>query len=566
MSIAPSSLLLSTQHEPTHITTRPCANFPPSFWGDTFLQYHSHSLEVNDNTKELAQKLKEEVKMMFQSSIKDIKQKLNLIDSLQRFSVSYLFKQEINNLLEQIHHSFIEDKTIVEDNNYHSLALLFRLLRQQGYRISSDIFKKLKNEQGNFNETLDNDIEGLCSLYEAAQMRTHGDDIMEEICDFSKTHLKSLITQLEPSLAGQVNHCLNHPLNKSLPRFEAKYHISVYEQDCSHDETLLTFAKVKFNILQRMHQKEIGTITKWWKKSNLEQKVPHSRNRIVEPYLWSLAKSHLPEYINGRIILGKLIAIIALIDDTYDAYGTIEELQLFTEAFQRWDIRLTESLPKSIKVIFEAILELCEEVEELTTESGNSKFVVPHFKQAICNLVKGYLVEAKWCNEGYILTYDEYKINGVFTSCCPIFVTTFVCLGDFATKDVFDWILSNPDILRAASVIGRVLDDIASHKFEQQRVHVASSVECCMNQYRISEAEAYNLIHKDVEDCWKVVNEECLKKNDIPKIALDCVANFARMSELSYENHKDKFTNGELLKDYVSSLLVDPFCLDQIVI
>lgn len=99
-------------------------------------------------------------------------------------------------------------------------------------------------------------------MYEAAQMRTHGDDILEEICDFSKTQLRSLVTQLEPSLVGQVNHCLNHPLNKSVPRFEAKYHMSVYEQHCSHDETLLKFAKVKFNILQRMHQKEIGTITK----------------------------------------------------------------------------------------------------------------------------------------------------------------------------------------------------------------------------------------------------------------------------------------------------------------
>jgi len=84
-----------------------------------------------------------------------------------------------------------------------------------------------------------------------------------------------------------------------------------------------------------------------------------------------------------------------------------------------------------------------------------------------------------------------------------------------------------------------------------------------MKQYGISQAEAYNFLHKDVEDCWKVINEECLKSNDIPKIALDCVANYASMAELMYEDHKDKFTNGELIKDYVSSLLVDPVYLDQ---
>lgn len=45
--------------------------------------------------------------------------------------------------------------------------------------------------------------------------------------------------------------------------------------------------------------------------------------------------SYLPEYSSGRIFAGKLAAIIVLLDDTYDAYGTVEELQLFTEAFQR---------------------------------------------------------------------------------------------------------------------------------------------------------------------------------------------------------------------------------------
>jgi len=43
MSLAPSSLPLLTQDAAPYIT-RPSANFPPSFWGDTFLHYHSDSL------------------------------------------------------------------------------------------------------------------------------------------------------------------------------------------------------------------------------------------------------------------------------------------------------------------------------------------------------------------------------------------------------------------------------------------------------------------------------------------------------------------------------------------
>ena len=82
----------------------------------------------------------------------------------------------------------------------------------------------------------------------------------------------------------------------------------------------------------------------------------------------------------------------------------------------------------------------------------------------VFNLTKGYMVEAKWCHEDYIPTYDEYKANGVLTSCYPCMITSFISLIEVATESVVDWIFSDPSILAAASVIGRVMDDMASHK------------------------------------------------------------------------------------------------------
>ncbi|CAL0323136.1 unnamed protein product [Lupinus luteus] len=181
----------------------------------------------------------------------------------------------------------------------------------------------------------------------------------------------------------------------------------------------------------------------------------------------------------------------------------------------------------------------------------------------ICDITQAYLLEAKWCKEGYIPTYDEYKINGIITSTFTVQITSFIALGDFATKDVFDWISSNPNNIKAASIIGRVMDDMASHNFEQKRVHVASAVECCIKQHGISEEEAYELINKDVKQCWKIINEEYLMKpNYIPNYVLDCVANLARMCELVYQNREDKYTDEKLMKDYVFSMLVDPVCIN----
>jgi len=70
--------------------------------------------ESNGSTIQLAQKQKQDVKMMFQSYMnQDRRQKLNFIYSLQHFGISYLFQQEINHLLEQIYNSFVEDTTII---------------------------------------------------------------------------------------------------------------------------------------------------------------------------------------------------------------------------------------------------------------------------------------------------------------------------------------------------------------------------------------------------------------------------------------------------------------------
>ncbi|CAJ1956842.1 unnamed protein product [Sphenostylis stenocarpa] len=561
MSLAPSTALLSTQHALPNIN-RPTVNFPPSIWRDVFLQYDSESMEVSDYVKQQAQMLKEKVKTMFQSSTnQNIIEKLNFIDSVQRLGASYHFQQEINRVLEQIYNTYMKNN-INEDDNHYSAALLFRLLRQQGYPISSNVFDKFKDDRGNFNETLANDVQGLCSLYEATQLRTHGDDILEEACNFSNSQLKSFANQLSSSQAAQINHCLRKPLDKIVPRFDARYHMTLYGQDPSHDKTLLSFAKVDFNILQKLHQKEIITINKWWKNSNFEIKVPYARDRLVESFLWSLAISYKPEYSHGRMFVGKLIGVVCLLDDTYDAYGTVEELELFTEAIKRWNISPIESLPQCMKEVFHSVLELSDEIELATTASGKSSFVVPHFRKAVFNLINGYMVEAKWCHEGYIPTYDEYKVNGIFTSCFPLFITAFIGFGEFATEETFDWISSDPNIIQAASIIGRVLDDMASHKFEQQRVHVASAVECCMKQHGISEAEAYYFIHNDVKDCWKVINEEFIQSNDISKSVLEFAVNLARMSEVSYENHQDKYTHGELLKDCISSLLLDPISFD----
>ncbi|XP_023005586.1 5-epiaristolochene synthase-like [Cucurbita maxima] len=95
---------------------------------------------------------------------------------------------------------------------------------------------------------------------------------------------------------------------------------------------------------------------RWWKQLNLIEIPSFARDRAVESYFWALGVYYEPNYSVGRMILAKIIALIAILDDMYDVYATLDELYLFTDAIQRWDINCVEKLPEYMKMFYEVIL------------------------------------------------------------------------------------------------------------------------------------------------------------------------------------------------------------------
>jgi (-)-germacrene D synthase len=67
----------------------------------------------------------------------------NLIDSIQRLGLYYHFEHGIGELLRQIHNNYVVNGTITLNEDLHSIALVFRLLRQQGYHILPGIVNDL---------------------------------------------------------------------------------------------------------------------------------------------------------------------------------------------------------------------------------------------------------------------------------------------------------------------------------------------------------------------------------------------------------------------------------------
>lgn len=120
---------------------------------------------------------------------------------------------------------------------------------------------------GKLKNSLGGDIKGLLSLYEAAQLRTKEDIILEDALAFATTSLKHAQATLpltSSSIGQQVKRALELPLHKGHERTEVRYYISAYEleDDSLRNETLLKLAKLDFNLRQMLHKKELSELSR----------------------------------------------------------------------------------------------------------------------------------------------------------------------------------------------------------------------------------------------------------------------------------------------------------------
>ncbi|EXB75315.1 (-)-germacrene D synthase [Morus notabilis] len=519
---------------------RRTATHHPSIWGDRFLNYESRDMERNGRTKQQVEELKEVVRReLFKNIAKNSSEQLKLVDSVQRLGLSYHFKREMEEALQHIFETY--QNKVSHDRDLYDVALRFRLLRQYGYNVSSDVFETFKDEStGKYKECLADDISSMLAFYEASHLGLHGEDTLEEALVFTTTLLKSLASaeKTDRPLSEQIICALKWPQLKSLERLQARQYISIYQDDASHNKALLELAKLDFNLLQSLYKKELGDITRWWKEVDFENKLPYIRDRIVELYVWALAVYFEPQYSLGRKILTKVLAFISVLDDTCDSYATFEELELFTAAIERWDIKFKNQLPEYMQLIFETLLNVYQEFEK---EMGNEeRYRVHYAKEAMKRLARAYFDEARWLNQGYIPSLEEYLDVAWLSSSIPtIAITSFVGMGDIVSKDIFEWAFNDPKSIRASAIIGRVMNDISSHK------------------HGVSEQEAYEELNKQVIKAWKDINRELLKPTVVPMPVLVRALNLSRANDLFYKDGDGYTQVGKETKDSVAALLID---------
>nr|QWB49544.1 terpene synthase 10 [Aquilaria sinensis]WBO38686.1 terpene synthase 15 [Aquilaria agallochum] len=554
MSPAQVVLPVSAQTQNTAASeeaNRRSAGYHPSFWGEFFLT-HSSEYEKSDATVQRKhEELQQQVRRMVMDPAADTSKKLELIDATLRLGVGYRFEGEIESELEKIHSQGTPDCDL------YTACIWFRVLRGQGFTVSADVFTKLKNKDGGFDAK---DAQTLLCLYETTHLRIQGEQVLEEALDFSTKQLEALLPELSSPLAEYVKNSLELPYHKGMQRLEARQYIPIYEAYSTKNDALLHFAKLDFNLLQALHQSEIREITRWWKDLDFKTRLSYARDRLVECYFWILGVQYEPQYSMSRIFLTKVISLASVFDDTYDIYGTFDELKLLTAAVDRWEPEATDSLPGYMQILYGALSEVFEEYKDMLINAEGRDYCLYYGKEAMKGLVRSYHTEAVSFHTGHVQNFEEYLDNSAVSSGYPMLtVEALIGMGaPYATKEALDWALKVPRIIKASSDICRLVDDLRTYKVEEERGDAPSGVHCYMKDYNVSEEEACERIKEMIDLAWKAINEEIQKPNHLPLPVLLPALNFARMMEVLYQNIDGYTNSGGRTKERITSLLVHP--------
>ncbi|XP_031253440.1 (R)-limonene synthase 1, chloroplastic-like [Pistacia vera] len=524
---------------------RRSGNYQPSIWDDDYLQSLTCHYTGDKYTKQ-AESLKEKVRTMINKVDKPLDQ-LELIDNLQRLGLAYHFETEINTILHSVHNC-IDDKWKKE--NLYAASLEFRLLRQHNYYISQETFNSFKDKTGSFRESLCDDIKAIHSLYEAAYYGLEGESIMEEAFEFTTKHLKA-----------PDKHALRLPPHWSAPRLEARRYIDVYETSENKNPLLLKLAKLDFNIVQGMHQQELKDMSRWWKNNGLGEKLSFARNRLVSSFLWTVGIAFEPQYTYCRKMLTKAIALITVIDDIYDVYGTLPELELFTDAVERWDIKAMKQLPDYMKICFLALYNSLNEMAfDILKEQGLD--VVSNLQKAWVNLLQSYLVEAKWYHSRYTPTLEEYMKNAWISITGPIIaVQAYLSAANPIIEKELEFLENSLDILYWSSMIFRLQDDLGTSSAELKRGDVPKSIQCYMHETGASEEAAREHMENLVRQMWKKVNVCRAADSSLSKTSTEIILNLVRMSHCMYQHGDGHGVQDKETMDFVLSLLFKPIPL-----
>ncbi|KAK4410263.1 Isoprene synthase, chloroplastic [Sesamum angolense] len=453
-------------------------------------------------------KLEEEIRGMLDDGNMEPLEVLELIDDIHRLGLGYRFRHDTKRAL----HRILASSDKVPDKfrkSVHASALYFKLLRQHGYEVPTDIFDCFKDQNSKLTTK---DVQGMLSLYEASHVAFDGENTLDEGRESTNFHLKKMLGEVDKETGMRVRHALELPLYHKMQRVEARWNIEMYDKQNEANHVLHTLAILDFNMVQSQYQQELLQLSRWWAEIGLANKLSFARNRLMECFFWAIEMVFEPQHSKGRTELTKLAMLITVLDDVYDVYGSLEELEHFTDAVERWDINAVNYLPHYMKLAFLALYNTINNIAYNT------------LKEQDCVIIPTSTSEAKWKSEKYIPKFDEYMSYGCISSSGAVLLLHAYILTTQNRAEAVEYLMQYQGLVQLSADIFRLANDLGSSKADIEIGKTANAISCYMHETGETEevARAYvrNLIHKNWKMLNKAVVHDSIFDNFFPEIAI----------------------------------------------
>lgn len=503
-----------------------------------------------------AEQLKAEFMHLF-SQVSELS-KLHIVDNILKLGLSSLFNKEIKDVLDGSN-SNLNSPAAFEDDDVRSTALSFRLLRQHGYNVSLDLFLDAIDKMGSLKEGVGSNHRGALELFEASHLAVYGEEIMVKAKAFSRQHLIDSREDMDVNLAKQVADALEFPRHCRVTWFDVRHQIHAYEMEDDRNSILLELAKLNFNICQALLLQDLKEVSRWWKNLGLIENISFTRDRLVESFFWSVGVGPEPEHALFRKCLTKVVTFVLVIDDIYDIYGSLEELECFTRAVEEWDHEQVQQLPDCMKICFQALQKTTDEIANDIQDEYGWDDISCYLRTAWADFCKGLMVEAWWYYKSVIPSLEDYLRSAWITSSGPLMsLIALLCTANCKPEELRDKWGESQDLVYYTSLIIRLWNDLGTSAIELERGDASSSILCYMAEANVTDEMAKEHIKKIIGVAWTHVNAELASGSLEKKTFVNHVINLARLSHFMYRNGDGFGAPDEDIQGQIKRLLIEP--------
>ncbi|PWA79156.1 (E)-beta-ocimene synthase protein [Artemisia annua] len=487
--------------------------YQPTIWSDDFIKLLDASIAINyERVNELEQKVRSLLNADSENGSLSVLQVLEHIDDIERLGLGYRFQNDIIRALSTIAERNIFNIGEKEDSVY-AASLRFRLLRKHGYNVSQDFVRRFKDSKGDFMGFLKTDLKGLINLYEASYLAFEGERDLHEAKLFATEYLTNFKDR-ECGAHELINHALELPLYRRMLRLEAR----------------------------------------WWKNIGLASKLSFVRDRLMECFFWTVGMVFEPQYYSCRVGLTKVAALITVIDDIYDLYGSLNELKIFTDAVKRWDITAIEHMPEYLQVGYRALF-------NTVTELGfNTPIALPILAKEWGDLLEAFYVEAKWTHNKYIPKLEDY-LNNAWRSVSGVVILShgYFLINKEMKKDAIESLEKYHELLKWSSTIFRLCNDLGTSSDEIKQGKTANAISCYMHENGVCEEVAREYINILIDEAWrKMIKAQVACSQESGDPFIDMAINLARISHCTYQYGDGHGAPDAKAKDRVLSVIIEP--------